>query len=468
MKKIAFTILSTSILLSCGEEKKENKKPKEEQNKVSEIVDTSSTYQMNPTTFNFDEDTEYRKVNAGIGSMLSLASGTTVSIPSDCFVKQNGDKVTGEVDVDYKEYLTAGDIIASKIPMTYDSAGVVSDFESAGMFEINAYQNGEKLEIAPDKSIAVNLASPKEGDNFNFYHLKDRDSNWDYIATPKSEKVVDEERLAEIEKKLDSLKKPNVPLKYDPSGNYYDLNIDYQKFSTYKPLMGVLWQYEGTKKSEDPFKKKTFFTREWYYVSILPIEDENGAYSMTLMDDDTTIRTIARPVYRGKLLTEANAEFNKNLAKFNQQMAQAKNQMEQLENEAGIMRVFSVKKMGIYNYDRQYKYGNMVPLLASFDFGDPNANNYPVSVFLVTGNGMAVVKYVPNTYEKFKFNPDDDNKMIAILPENKICTYSQNKFNDIDYSGMNKEVSNPFTFNMDISDDKISGPKDLDRIIQNL
>ena len=113
---------------------------------------------------------------------IKLPSGTQIAIPVNCFVDKEGNTVKGKVDLVFEELLSPGSIISSQINMTYDSAGHVSDFESAGMFRINAFRGDEALFIAKDKSISVSLASPDPGDGFNSYYSTRNGDDWGYLG----------------------------------------------------------------------------------------------------------------------------------------------------------------------------------------------------------------------------------------------------------------------------------------------
>lgn len=122
-------------------------------------------------------------LNASEEKTIELENGTSISIPANSFVDANGKMVSGEVNFQYREFHTAADIIASGIPMVYDSAGIKIQFESAGMFEINAKQGDKQVYIANGKNLQVSMASFKAGNNFNFYALDTLEKNWENIGS---------------------------------------------------------------------------------------------------------------------------------------------------------------------------------------------------------------------------------------------------------------------------------------------
>ncbi|MCP4443318.1 MAG: hypothetical protein GY810_30825 [Aureispira sp.] len=129
------------------------------------------------------------KINANKEKTIELEDGSSLKIPKDAFVDKNGKLITGEVELSYRQYNDAADIIASGIPMQYQQAnGTMQQLESAGMFELKGTANGQPVFIAPDKSIETNIASNKTG-NYDFYYLnpeveKNREQpyNWEKLT----------------------------------------------------------------------------------------------------------------------------------------------------------------------------------------------------------------------------------------------------------------------------------------------
>ncbi|HRD40305.1 MAG TPA: hypothetical protein PLC65_16880, partial [Bacteroidia bacterium] len=76
-----------------------------------------------------------------------------IKVPQNAFVNKAGPDIIGDVEIQYREMHDQADIIASGIPMTYDSAGTKYHFESAGMFDIKASQNGEQVFLKHGKQI---------------------------------------------------------------------------------------------------------------------------------------------------------------------------------------------------------------------------------------------------------------------------------------------------------------------------
>ena len=125
-------------------------------------------------------------VKAEQGATLKHKSNSKIIIPKKAFVNKQGQDIIGEVEITYREFHNQADIIASGIPMTYDSAGVQTTLESAGMIDIRGYQNGEPVYINPKKQITVEFQSEHTADRYNMYVLDTVAKNWVYVSRDNS------------------------------------------------------------------------------------------------------------------------------------------------------------------------------------------------------------------------------------------------------------------------------------------
>jgi hypothetical protein len=105
-------------------------------------------------------------------------SGTQVIIPPHSFVDVNGSAIEGKVIVDYREFLDVADQILSGIPMSFIDNEEVSLFRSAGMFEINASQDGKEVFLKEDSQLTINFSSVDSLDRFQFYVFNDSTNSW--------------------------------------------------------------------------------------------------------------------------------------------------------------------------------------------------------------------------------------------------------------------------------------------------
>lgn len=134
---------------------------------------------IQPPIKGVDVERDTRQVKTNVETALIYPSGTRVRIPKDAFVDANGNPVKGAVQVHYREFRDPIDQLVSGIPMTYDTAGVVEQFESAGMFEILASVDGEEVFLAPGKEVKVDFSATAAQTSFNLYAFDDSTGRWE-------------------------------------------------------------------------------------------------------------------------------------------------------------------------------------------------------------------------------------------------------------------------------------------------
>ncbi len=141
-----------------------------------------------------------KKVNATQGGVYELPSGSRLIVPREAFMNDRGAQVEGEVDIHYRELRDYVDFFLAGIPMTYDSAGGKYHFESAGMIEIYAEQNGSRIDIAPGKVIEIELIATiylptgSERPVFKAYRLDQNGQNWVYQQPSTTELLLNDEQ----------------------------------------------------------------------------------------------------------------------------------------------------------------------------------------------------------------------------------------------------------------------------------
>jgi hypothetical protein len=147
-------------------------------------VFTKKYENVRPPLRNVDVERSYYEVNSGAGGIIFSASGTQIHIPANAFVDANGNPVSENVVINYREFKDPVDFILSGIPMTYDSGGTSNTFQSAGMFEMNASANGKEVFLAPGKKLSMDFTSTDAANTYNFYAFNDKTNNWDNIGKP--------------------------------------------------------------------------------------------------------------------------------------------------------------------------------------------------------------------------------------------------------------------------------------------
>jgi len=130
----------------------------------------------------------YKTKNNKKPRTITTKNGSVIHLPAHAFVDENGNEVTKNIVVKYRDFYNPLDFYLSGIPMDYDSAGVNYTFTSAGMFEINAIAGGKQLFLKDGKEINIDLVS-KEESTYNFYNYDTLNNEWAYQYSESPEDI---------------------------------------------------------------------------------------------------------------------------------------------------------------------------------------------------------------------------------------------------------------------------------------
>jgi hypothetical protein len=253
------------------------------------------------------------KVKAEQGATLKHTSNSKIIIPKKAFVNKQGQDIIGDVEITYREFHNQADIIASGIPMAYDSAGIKSTLESAGMLDIRGYQNGEPVYINPKKQITVEFQSQHTADRYNMYVLDTVAKNWVYVSRdnslkglerPKEEKGLkrpDNEtstnsvsaKTNELQKQLDA-----IPPKMEAEKIVYTKKVNQlPKVATpLKPAKATA----GRPQFELDVNYKEFPELEAFKNAVFEVGIENKNYSSKLADITWSSAEVSEGPVKGK------------------------------------------------------------------------------------------------------------------------------------------------------------------------
>ncbi len=320
-----------------------------------------------------------KSISANEGGVFEFENGSKLTVPPAAFTYGQGGIVQGEVQIRFREYHDFVDFFLSGIPMEYDSAGVQYNLESAGMVEIIAEQDGKRLNMAPGKSIDVELVSNvalEDGEvpNFNIYYLDTEQRNWVYEGLDQIKRIDEEEtsasallseeeemteefnetmaaietrqqqQLAAIERELPVLVEPNRPQRANGSSQVFELNFEEDEIDYGEKVPGsneeilrladeqirelrrqyanTMWQFSPNNTTEN---KSAVSQNTWDGMSLKFINGQD--YEMTLASGDNSISFIVNPVLVGKDYDRALEQFNSQFSEYEKELNERKSFM---------------------------------------------------------------------------------------------------------------------------------------------
>jgi len=323
------------------------------------------------------------KVKAEQGATIKHKSNSKIIIPKKAFVDKQGQDIVGEVEIKYREFHNQADIIASGIPMTYDSAGVQSHFESAGMIDIKGYQNGEPVFINPKKQITVEFVSEHKEDKYNMYELDTIAKNWNYISRDNSllnkkqslpaqqlrskeiEKT-DAPKAIELQKQIDAIPpkveaervtynqkvnqlpkhvEPNKPAKAIAGRPQFQLDVNYKEFPELAAFKNAVFEVGTENKNYN--SKLADVTWSSAEVSEGPQKGKN--YLLTLKLRERVEKLIVYPALSGADYEQALKSYESKFAEYKTLAAKREADEKRLKEE------FEAKQAALFEERKRLK-----------------------------------------------------------------------------------------------------------------
>lgn len=434
---------------------------------------------------------EEKEIEAAEPSTFVAKSGSSISIPANAWVNQEGQPVSGKVTFQYREYQDASDIMLSGIPMAYDTAGIKRHLETAGMFELRATQNGQSLKVAPGKTLKTTLASQTYGYDYGGYFLDEEAKNWKYTgptsAKENRDKKLLKDKLAKLipqrpfplsEKYLCLNYSMIVDVIYNNDLRNVDTSLVQQKIKQYGIKYANIncWNYVKFNGSDYPpamFLWKRTGKGNPFDKSLENLENKTthiagNRYLFTFFKDDKHTDSINVELERDMFISELfkfPADYwAKNYA---EAMARIEVERERMKLMADMYREMEISQVGIYNYDRLMK-ENPVELAATFKFDedfDKEVSDVDM-MFFVPGSQRSVIKLPKDKWSKLPMVADEKGKLICVLPKGKVALYDTPKYSVIDFEKLKKETQPAFVFDMKSEAGVVDGATALRKILE--
>lgn len=404
--------------------------------------------------------TQHLTVKGSDAQTLELPSGSSIDVPTAAFVDANGSPVKGDVDITFREFHNAAEIIASGIPMkVFKENGKEEWMQTAGMYEINGSQNGQPVFVAPGKTLNVNLVSDVDGE-YDFWKFDEDAGNWDNlgVSTPQPNPNATIPQNAPVNVGLP----PVAPIAFNQNTPPIDLEVNLKNFPELADKQGIVWQYAGKDAQKDPANNRAIFQSSWDEID-LQANADGQTYTLTLENDDEKITLPVVPTLKGKDLEQALADYQQRLKSYQKKLASASEVSKLRQQQASFIRSYAIEGFGIFNYDILAKMDNIIPLLANFDFGiDLPANmRKDIVVFQISGNGKMVVKFPPSDWKKFRLDPELKPSLVAVLPGDKLATLT---FADIkkQLPQIKAAKGQEYLFRMNVQTDEVKSVQDVE------
>ena len=418
------------------------------------------------------------KVIAEKGANLDFKTGSKLVIPKNAFADENGKLVKGEVELRYREFHDPAEFFVSGIPMTYDSAGVKYQFESAGMMDMEAFQNGKKINMAPQKSIDVQLASNYKGSEYNLYKLDTVKNNWaclgkDKVVSNSNEagekgdkshtrqmSIVKADETPEyktLETKKVELQKeketdiaalpkptpePKKPEQVKKGKFTFNIDVDAKEFPELAVYKGLLFEVGDENKNFN----KSMYDITWDEATIKDGTKKGENYNLTLKKASKTYDLIVYPVFEGSNFETAMKNYQEKFDKYKVVLDKRIASEKKIEDDYQAQIAAYNKRQAEMLAERKRLYGEQMKNMDTEEkvmrmftvnsFGVYNCDNpsaYPkgkrcivnikgannknlvcYEVYLVDKHKNGLFTYSRNPVTSFSFNPESKNMLWTV------------------------------------------------------
>jgi len=422
------------------------------------------------------------KIRNNIDTVIQLQSGTTIKIPSGSIQSQTRKAITETIELRIREFNEPASVFLSGIPMQYDSASRKYTFETAGMIDIAAYKNNERLCINPQTPITLNIVSQNNSPEFNAYYLDTTKKHWQYKGKPSINKngnttTTNNQRNEKVKQQYNNvvpLIAPVLPQKANPLKWNIKVDVLQNEFPEFVSYKDVLFEVDKPLGKDDNVFGKT----EWENI-IIEKTNTTGLYSLLFSKGTQQIKYFVRPVFEGKAYTIAKAKYDtafakykialktrlENEAKIKQTYESEIAEQENLYNNTvnrniiqdKIIRTFKIQNFGIWNCDRVFSYSSeRKKINANFEINGVQTNN---SVYFVDKKINAVITMYPNSV--LYHNPNSKEILWAITDDFKIAIFNSEQFKSI------PNELDKYTFNLKELTVKIDRPEDFINLYNN-
>jgi hypothetical protein len=308
MKSIAFFIAAyLLILVGC------------QQRKSPQTQTGSASYNfIHPPLPGVDVPTTEYDVDAAHGDTLFYKTGSMILFPAHSFVDKSGKLVEGKVQVTYREFIDPIDFYLSGIPMNYDSIGKQYVFESSGMCEILAFQNGMPVYVNQANKPEIIMTNISNTAGSGLYYLDTVQQKWINKGSPFTAIIKTKLESAivkpgkQITDNREQLIKPVKPEKARQGAIVLRIVVDPASFKELLVYDNLKFQIDPGNNNFDPRDSE----EEWSDVELKKGEN-SGLYKVQFSNSKRIVSYAAKPVLEGEDYDKAMQVFEAKVSEYN-------------------------------------------------------------------------------------------------------------------------------------------------------
>tara|TARA_B100000809_G_scaffold129856_1_gene127776 strand:+ start:4942 stop:6300 length:1359 start_codon:yes stop_codon:yes gene_type:complete len=356
---------------------------------------------IKPPFLDRDIEQEVFLIDAQKDEEIITESGSKITVYKNTIVDNVGEVVVGNVKIEYRDFHNPLEVYLSGIPMGYDSAGVRYVFETAGMFELKAYQKEQLLGLKKGKKMDVDLISTSNETDFNFYSFDESNGVWLFknepmrIATTLKNKMAEKREVKELIK----------PIAQNVKNYAFDIDVNKKQYPELEVYEGTIFEVRNNA-SFNPI----YYNVQWDKVEIYRKNKDH--YVLELFKEDTSIVVAVKPVIKSEKYAQAKIKYNEAIKNLKESIGEQSDfdvysksliaYNSSMSAQATIMRQMSLNGFGIYNCDKPGIFnpsGVIKELIAIKNGEERKVENKNFSVVDLSKNAVVLVYGAPKYYK---------------------------------------------------------------------
>ncbi|HEV7231590.1 MAG TPA: hypothetical protein VGO45_09700 [Bacteroidia bacterium] len=374
------------------------------------------------------------QLKSGTDTVLAYLKGTLLHIPANAFLDSKGNKVQGRVELRYREMHRLSEFFVSGIPMTYDSAGHQYCFESAGLLEIAAFQDGLPVFANPKQPIRIVMLSDVASSRFNIYYLDTTAHAWSFIrkdfmlASRYSDGSSATARFYAL---------LNEPRKADAAQARFNISFDKKEFPELAEYDGVAFEVNQEEQTYDP----KLAMKDWESVKVERMQD-GVHYLVTFANGNETHSFRVVPVFEGTDYVLAEKMYKQKIKAYEKALSAEKSRVDTKERAgdasvdtrpveteghllvSGAQRAFEVNRFGIWN--SACLHSLPVGKLVNAKFSDAGNAAFVFSRIYFSEKGRKILfTFNPEKQKTFAFNPNERNTIWGVNAGGHVVVFNE-------------------------------------------
>ncbi len=375
----------------------------------------------------------------------------------------------------------------------------------------NIAKDEKAVNIKKGKAVTVNFNSPYDG-NYNLYFW-DKVKGW-IFSTPSTaiktrkdtaNKEVKDKSQAKNGTKIVQTTPPVKPVKYSVNNDkVLDIQADYSRFPELMDYANIIWKHVGNE--SDGYIDSTL-KMNWKSIVIDSFDVKNNKYKVTFTRNKISRKITVSPVLDGKSFKKAEEIYNQQLLAYKEYLNERKQASNKKDEKKAAMdmlnnfknntkakdddltknftiRTLPIYNFGIYNCDTPLasiiRYAKQLEGLVALNLKATIKNeskNLPL--YHVAGDGNVITRYESNNLGQFKYDPDEFNAIVVIMPDSTAAIFTDKDFRRLNFKpitakdaesvsdGLGK-LRKECTIQLKQTNEKIRDSKKLDELVSGL